>query len=79
MFLNITVSNQWSAANTTGHAPCAREGHAAAVIGTRMYIFGGCGKLNDGSDDSYFNDLYYLETGNIFVSFSSCLFAVNCS
>jgi N-acetylneuraminic acid mutarotase len=60
-----TVSNVWSAPNTTGHAPCAREGHAAAVIGTRMYIFGGCGKLNDGSDDSYFNDLYYLETAHL--------------
>ncbi|KAG0616185.1 hypothetical protein M758_5G097000 [Ceratodon purpureus] len=59
-----TVSNQWSVPSTTGDAPSAREGHAAAVIGTRMYIFGGCGKLNDGSDDSYFNDLYYLETAS---------------
>jgi N-acetylneuraminic acid mutarotase len=58
------VNNQWSVPKTIGDAPSAREGHAAAVIGTRLYIFGGCGKLNDGSDDSYFNDLYYLETGD---------------
>ena len=49
---------------TTGDAPSAREGHSAAVIGSRMYIFGGCGKSTDDSDDSYFNDLYYLETSN---------------
>lgn len=30
-----------------------------------MYIFGGCGKVNDGLDDFYFNDLYYLEIGII--------------
>ena len=66
--------------NTTGDAPSAREGHAAAVIGTRMYIFGGCGKLNDGSDDSYFNDLYYLETGDtVFLWYSLNIdFLVNC-
>lgn len=58
-----TVTNTWSVPQTTGDAPSAREGHSAAVIGTRMYIFGGCGKANDGSDDSYFNDLHYLETG----------------
>lgn len=58
------VSNTWTVPQTVGDAPCAREGHSAAVIGTRMYIFGGCGKLTHDSDDSYFNDLYFLETSN---------------
>lgn len=58
------VSNTWTVPQTAGDAPCAREGHSAAVIGTRMYIFGGCGRLTDDSDDSYFNDLYFLETSN---------------
>lgn len=58
------VSNTWTVPQTVGDAPCAREGHSAAVIGTRMYIFGGCGRLTDDSDDSYFNDLYFLETSN---------------
>jgi N-acetylneuraminic acid mutarotase len=57
-----TVTNTWSTPKVQGDAPSAREGHSAALIGTNIYIFGGCGKSSDDSEESYYNDLYILDT-----------------
>jgi hypothetical protein len=56
------VTNTWSTPKVQGDAPSAREGHSAALIGTNIYIFGGCGKSSDDSEESYYNDLYILDT-----------------
>ena len=45
--------------------PDAREGHSAALVGKRLFIFGGCGKSNNTSGGQvHYNDLYILDTGN---------------
>lgn len=46
-----------------GEGPEAREGHSAALIGKRLFIFGGCGKSFDTPVEEYFDDLYILNTG----------------
>eukprot|EP01084_Bolivina_argentea_P008747 16361_1 len=46
----------WDKPKTTGNAPTARAAHASALIGHKMYIFGG----NNGN--KVFNDLYCLDT-----------------
>jgi N-acetylneuraminic acid mutarotase len=50
--------------NLSGEGPAAREGHSAALIDHRLFIFGGCGKAQDESEEIYYNDLYILDTGN---------------
>ncbi|KAK2989336.1 hypothetical protein RJ640_015047 [Escallonia rubra] len=45
-----------------GEGPEAREGHSAALIGKRLFIFGGCGKSSNSSDEEYFDDVYILNT-----------------
>ncbi|KAK3029942.1 hypothetical protein RJ639_038170 [Escallonia herrerae] len=45
-----------------GRGPEAREGHSAALIGKRLFIFGGCGKSSNSSDEEYFDDVYILNT-----------------
>lgn len=61
--MNITASNTWISPNIRGEGPEAREGHSAALIGKRLFIFGGCGKSSNSSDEEYFDDLYILNTG----------------
>jgi len=57
-----------------GEAPEAREGHAAAVIGKRLYVFGGCGRSANNTNDVYYNDLYILNTGDFSLSHTTiCL------
>jgi len=51
-----------------GEAPDAREGHASAVIGKRLFVFGGCGRYSNNTDDVYYNDLYILNTGDFSLS-----------
>lgn len=46
-----------------GEGPQAREGHSAALVGKRLFIFGGCGKSADNGDEVYYNDLHILNTG----------------
>ncbi|GFZ16991.1 Galactose oxidase/kelch repeat superfamily protein [Actinidia rufa] len=45
-----------------GDRPDAREGHSAARVGKRLFIFGGCGKSSDNSDEEFYDDLYILNT-----------------
>lgn len=64
-------SNTWISPSFRGEGPEAREGHSAALVGKRLFIFGGCGKSQESSNDSsnevYFNDIYILDTGMLFL------------
>ena len=61
---HIVASHTWISPNVRGDGPDAREGHSAALVGKRLFIFGGCGKSSDNSHEIYYNDLYILNTGN---------------
>merc|ERR1712130_286533 len=49
----------WYHPETTGDPPSPRAAHSAAVVGKKMYIFGG------NNYNKLFNDLYCLDTGNM--------------
>lgn len=51
-----------------GEAPDAREGHDAALVGKRLFMFGGCGRSADNINEVYYNDLYILNTGDFSLS-----------
>lgn len=51
----------WISPSVRGDGPEAREGHSAALIGKRLFIFGGCGKSEN--NEIYYDDLYILNTG----------------
>lgn len=51
-----TDSMQWHKPSAEGRAPSARYGHAAAVVGTSVYVFGG-----KGPGSSVHNDLHRLD------------------
>ncbi|KAH7665197.1 Galactose oxidase/kelch beta-propeller-containing protein [Dioscorea alata] len=60
-----TSINTWipSPADLQVSGPDAREGHSAALVGKRLFIFGGCGKSNNISGGQvHYNDLYILDT-----------------
>ncbi|KAI9163339.1 Tip elongation aberrant protein [Paramyrothecium foliicola] len=40
--------NKWSQLDCRGYIPCPREGHASALVGDVMYVFGG--RTEEGSD-----------------------------
>lgn len=63
--LNIinVASNTWILPSVRGEGPDAREGHSAALIGNQLFIFGGCGKSSNDSDEEFYDDLYILNTG----------------
>lgn len=63
MFNVIVATHTWISPSVRGEGPEAREGHTAALIGKRLFIFGGCGKSSNDSDEVYYNDLYILNTG----------------
>lgn len=60
---SLLASHTWTSPTIRGDGPEAREGHSAAVVGRRLYIFGGCGKSADNNNEVYYNDLYILNTG----------------
>ncbi|CAM6124228.1 unnamed protein product [Calypogeia fissa] len=60
-----TDSNSWSSPIPRGEGPAAREGHSAALIGHRLFVFGGCGRSPDDMEETYFNDLYILDTSTL--------------
>ena len=62
----------WSKPQLEGDGPAPREGHSAALIGHVLFIFGGCGKTSDESEEIYFNDLYMLDTG-MYYTLRQCL------
>eukprot|EP01018_Ginkgo_biloba_P010179 Gb_31051 [translate_table: standard] len=60
----IKATNSWIEPEVHGEGPAAREGHSAALIGHRLFVFGGCGKTED-AEEIYYNDLYILDTTNL--------------
>lgn len=53
----------WERAKAEGNPPRRRYGHACAVVGSRMYMFGG-GSTEDQDTTSYFNDMHILHLGD---------------
>ena len=66
MFNVFVATHTWISPSVRGEGPEAREGHNAALIGKRLFIFGGCGKSSNDSEEVYYNDLYILNTGKFF-------------
>ena len=54
-------SNSWVEVECFGHIPSPREGHAAALAGDIVYIFGG-----RGSDGTMLSDLYAFKLSRTF-------------
>lgn len=52
----------WILPTIRGRGPEAREGHGAALVGSRLFIFGGCGRYPYGTE-LFYNDLSILDTG----------------
>lgn len=63
-FVLPVASHTWISPSVRGEGPEAREGHSAALVGRRLFIFGGCGKSSDNNDEVYYNDIYILNTGD---------------
>lgn len=61
----IVASHTWISPSVRGEGPEAREGHSAALVGKRLFVFGGCGKSSDTNEEVYYNDLYILNTGEL--------------
>ncbi|XP_075489469.1 uncharacterized protein LOC142528312 [Primulina tabacum] len=57
----MKATNSWITPSVRGDGPESREGHSAALIGKRLFIFGGCGKFEN--SQIYYVDLYILNTG----------------
>lgn len=62
----LPASHTWMSPSLRGEGPEAREGHSAALVGRRLFIFGGCGKSPSNNEEVYYNDLYILNTGKLF-------------
>lgn len=60
----FVASYTWTCPTVRGEGPSAREGHSAAVVGKRIFIFGGCGISADNVTELCYNDLYILDTGD---------------
>ncbi|OAY25926.1 hypothetical protein MANES_16G007200v8 [Manihot esculenta] len=54
-----TASNEWRLSECTGSVFLPRHRHAAAVVGSNIYVFGG---LNN---DTIFSSMHVLNTGNL--------------
>lgn len=63
----VIASHTWKCPSVRGEGPEAREGHSATLVGKRLFVFGGCGKSSHINDEIYYNDLYILNTGTIFL------------
>jgi hypothetical protein len=64
VFNIFIASHTWISPSLRGDGPEAREGHSAALVGKRLFVFGGCGKSTNNNVEIYYNDLYILNTGN---------------
>jgi len=53
-------SQEWLSPETQGCPPPPRSNHCSAVVGNKMYIFGGLQRHDEELIDS--NDMYYLDT-----------------
>ncbi|MCE3050078.1 hypothetical protein HAX54_046438 [Datura stramonium] len=55
-----TSLNTWMSPCQRGDRPTPREGHSAALIGKRLFIFGGCGNFRGA--EIFYDDVYVLNT-----------------
>lgn len=60
----MTATNTWSMPIIQGNGPGAREGHTTTLVGKRLFVFGGCGKSPENPEEIYYDDIYFLDTGN---------------
>jgi len=69
-------NNAWNKAETTGPAPCPREGHAAILVGTNLVVHGGFNfdeptykkenkKYGSYLQGCYLNDIRVLDTESL--------------
>ncbi|XP_068508918.1 rab9 effector protein with kelch motifs [Syngnathus scovelli] len=54
------ASGHWLDKEMTGEAPCPRYGHASALAGNIVFIFGGASNYNQEDNPVYFDDFYML-------------------
>ncbi|EFJ17383.1 hypothetical protein SELMODRAFT_421110 [Selaginella moellendorffii] len=66
LFVLDNATNTWGKPDVFGDVPAPREGHSASLIGDNLFVFGGCGKSSDPSEEEYYNDLHVLNM-NTFV------------
>ena len=57
---------EWTNPKILGNTPCEREGHAAVLYGSKMYVFGGS------STSGFLNDLYELDLINVYFKQLKC-------
>lgn len=62
-YFSVVASHTWKCPDVRGEGPVAREAHSAALVGNRLFIFGGCGKTSESDDEVFYNDLYIFNTG----------------
>jgi hypothetical protein len=55
--LETVAAMRWALADTTGDPPRPRKGHAAALVFSKLYVFGGVA-----GDRGRLNDLHVLDT-----------------
>ena len=55
---NFVETGEWSTPATSGSPPPTRQGHVAAVVGSKLFIHGGMVGLE------ILSDLYCLDLGN---------------
>ena len=61
----------WNKPGVSGSPPIEREGHTAAAVGSRMFVFGGTW-VDDDDNSIYLNDLWILNTETMVWSQGMC-------
>lgn len=57
--VHLVESGEWSTPVTSGSSPSPRQGHVAAVVGSKLFIHGGM------AGQDIFSDLHCLDLGNV--------------
>jgi hypothetical protein len=58
--LNLSETLAWQSPTTKGKPPSARYAHSATLVGSKLFIFGGCG------ENSVYNELLVLDLRKTF-------------
>ena len=62
-----TGTHEWTRVKIAGLAPEGRYGHAAAMVGSKFYVFGG-----QSDDGSFLNDMWSFDLQKCKFKRSSC-------